>query len=199
MPNWHYLMRRALGRPTCIADRSARLLTTARIINIGGPSERIRIGRCSIVAGELLVFPHGGRITIGDWCFVGPQTRIWSGGAIEIGDRVLVSHGVNIFDNLTHPLDARGRHAQVRAIYESGHPREIDLGDAPARIGDDAWIGAGATVLRGVTIGRAAIVAAAAVVTRDVPDGVVVAGNPARIVRELADDERAPPAYEPRP
>lgn len=196
-PNWHYLTRRLAGRPTCRAGEGARFPTPARIINIGGPSERIQVGRWSIVQGELLVFPHGGRITVGDWCFVGPETRIWSGGAISIGDRVLISHSVNIFDNLTHPIAARARHEQVRAIYASGHPRDIDLGDQAVSIGDDAWIGAGATILRGVSIGRASIVAAAAVVTRDVPDGAVVAGNPARLMRELTDDERAPPAYEP--
>ena len=58
------------------------------------------------------------------------------------------------------------------------------------RIRDDAWVGAGAMVLRGVTIGQGAIVAAGAVVTRDVAPFSIVAGNPAVLVRELGPDER---------
>jgi acetyltransferase-like isoleucine patch superfamily enzyme len=188
--NLHLLTRRLLGRATCVAGPGARIAPGARIINIGGRSELIRIGASSIVEGELLVFAHGGRIAVGDWCFIGPGTRIWSGSAIEIGHRVLVSHGVNIFDNLTHPVSPRDRHAHFRHIATQGHPRDIDLGDRPVRIEDDAWIAAGATVLRGVRIGRGAIVGAAAVVTRDVPDYAVVAGNPARVVRMLEPHER---------
>jgi acetyltransferase-like isoleucine patch superfamily enzyme len=183
--NWHYLFRRLARRPTCNRAEGARLGSGARIINIGGPSSRIEIGAHSIVEGELLVFAHGGRIRLGEWCFVGARTSIWSGAGITIGNRALIAHGVNIFDNLTHPIDAEARHQHFRAIRTSGHPAKIDLRDEPIIVHDDAWIGAGATVLRGVEIGRAAIVAAAAVVTHDVPPYSVVAGNPARIVKQL--------------
>jgi tetrahydrodipicolinate N-succinyltransferase len=57
--------------------------------------------------------------------------------------------------------------------------------EAPVRIGDGTWLGARAMVLPGVTIGKRVLVAAGAVVTRDVPDDVLVAGNPARVVRSL--------------
>jgi acetyltransferase-like isoleucine patch superfamily enzyme len=183
--NWHYLIRRLAGRPTCLKAEGARLGNGARIINIGGPSSRILIGASSIVEGELLVFPHGGQIQLGEWCFVGARTCVWSGANVTIGNRVLIAHGVNIFDNLTHPIDAGARHRQFRAISTTGHPATIDLDDQPIHIEDDAWIGAGATVLRGVRIGRAAIVAASAVVTHDVPPLSVVAGNPARVIKQL--------------
>jgi acetyltransferase-like isoleucine patch superfamily enzyme len=121
---------------------------------------------------------------------VGVGTRIWSAASIEIGNRVLISHSVNIFDNLTHPLKATERHAQARQIFTSGHPREISLDEKPIKIGDDAWIGACALVLRGVSVGEGGVVAAGAVVTKDVPPYSVVAGNPAVVVRELSLDER---------
>lgn len=181
-------LRRLLGRAAATIDRSARFTGTARLFNPMRDAAAIRVGRCSIVAGELLVFAHGGRIEIGDWCFVGEGTRLWSAARISVGDRVLISHGVNIFDNDTHPYDPQARHAHFRAIYEVGHPTRIDLREAPVRIDDDAWIGTGAIVLKGVTIGRAAIVAAHSVVTRDVAPGVIVAGNPARVVRALDPD-----------
>jgi acetyltransferase-like isoleucine patch superfamily enzyme len=107
-----------------------------------------------------------------------------------MGDRVLVAHSVNIFDNLTHPLKAAERHEQFKQILTEGHPRELSLGEQPVTIHNDAWIGAGAFVLRGVTLGQGAIVAAGAVVTKDVPPFSIVAGNPATLVRELTPEER---------
>ena len=186
VPNLYVLARRVLGRPTCETGESTRLLPSARIYNIGGPTSRISIGRHSMVAGELLVFPHGGRIVVGDWCFIGPGTRLWSGASITVGNRVLIAHDVNIFDNLTHPLNAEARHEHFKAISSSGHPMNPGLADAPVTIGDDAWIGAGAIILKGITIGPAAVVAAGSVVTCDVPANAVVAGNPARVIRDLA-------------
>ena len=191
--NLHLLMRRLRGKPTCIRDRSTRIGPRARIFNIGQHDGCIRIGAHSVIDGDLLVFAHGGEIRIGQWCFVGEGTRIWSGAKIEIGDRVLIAHNVNIFDNQTHPIHPVDRHAHFRAIVERGHPRDIDLGDRPVRIENDAWLGAGCCVLRGVTVGHGAIVAAGAVVTADVPPMMVVAGNPARVVRQV-DDRPSRPA-----
>jgi acetyltransferase-like isoleucine patch superfamily enzyme len=179
--NLDYLIQRVLLRATCQLAPGARLSRTARIRNIAGDSKRIVIGRDSIILGE---------IQLGDWCYVGEQSRIWSAGSIVIGNRVLIAHAVNIFDNLTHPIRATERHAQFKEIAKAGHPREISLGERPVRIEDDAWIGAGAFVLRGVTIGTGAIVAAGAVVTKDIAPYCLAAGNPATVVRELTAEER---------
>jgi acetyltransferase-like isoleucine patch superfamily enzyme len=166
----------------------------ARIINIGGDSNLIRLGAHTIVSGELLVFAHGGAIDVGDWCYIGEGTRIWSGAKISVGNRVMISHGVNIFDNQTHPMSSRERHLHFREIYLKGHPREITLGDEPIVIQDDAWIAAGAIILKGITIGHGAIVGAGAVVTRNVEPMTVVAGNPARVIHQLPADSEAPAA-----
>jgi acetyltransferase-like isoleucine patch superfamily enzyme len=183
--NFDLLVQRILLRPTCYLSSSARLGRSARIRNARGESSLIQIGPNSLVLGELLTFGHGGRIEIGAWCFVGEGSRIWSGASISIGDRTLISHGVNIFDNLTHPVAPTARHEQFREIMTRGHPRSIDLGDRPVRIGRDVLIGAHAIILRGVSIGDAAIVGAGSVVTQDVPSRTVVAGNPARPIRLL--------------
>jgi acetyltransferase-like isoleucine patch superfamily enzyme len=183
--NFHYAIRKVMGRATCVKAPSTRLLGTARIVNISGNSDNIRLGENSVIAGEVLVFPHGGKIEIGNWCFLGANSRVWSGASISIGDRVLISHDVNIFDNLTHPVDAKARHAHFRAISTTGHPADIDLGDRPVVIEDDAWVSAGACIMRGVTVGKGAIVGAHAVVTADVPPYSIVAGNPARIIRTV--------------
>jgi acetyltransferase-like isoleucine patch superfamily enzyme len=188
--NLHFLIQRLIGRATCRLQKDAFLSHTARIRNALGDSSKIVIGGHSHIRGELMIFGHGGRISIGEWCYVGVGTRIWSAASIEIGNRVLISHSVNIFDNLTHPLKATERHEQARQIFTSGHPREISLDEKPVKIGDDAWIGACAMVLRGVSVGEGGVVAAGAVVTKDVPPYSVVAGNPAVVVRELSLDER---------
>jgi acetyltransferase-like isoleucine patch superfamily enzyme len=129
------------------------------------------VGERTVVAGQLQTFGHGGRIEIGDWCYVGEGTRIWSAASIRIGHRVLISHDVNIHDTNSHPRDAAERHAHFVAIVERGHPRSMDnIHAEPVVIGDDVWIGFNSTVLKGVTIGRGSIIAAGSTVTRDVPE-----------------------------
>jgi acetyltransferase-like isoleucine patch superfamily enzyme len=188
--NLQYIVQRLIGRATCRLHRGAFLAHCARIRNALGDSDKIIIGSHSHIRGELMVLGHGGRIAIGEWCYVGVGTRIWSGASIDIGNRVLISHSVNIFDNLSHPIRAAERHEQVKQIFSSGHPKELSLDDRPIKICDDAWIGACAMVMRGVTIGEGGIVAAGAVVTKDVPAYSIVAGNPAAIIRQLSSDER---------
>ena len=168
--------------------RSTQLLGGERRFVLSN-SGHIQIDEHSVVESELFIFGHGGRINIGKWCYVGPDTRIWSAAHISIGDRVLISHGVNIFDSLTHPISPKLRHAQFREIAIKGHPKSIDLSEAPVVIEDDAWIGAGAMVLRGVRIGARSIVGAGSVVTRDIPPDSIVAGNPATAVRHLTPEE----------
>lgn len=154
------------------------LIESARVVNLAGQVDRVRVGANSVVAGELLVFAHGGDIAIGDWCYIGEGSRIWSAASVTIGDRVLVSHGVNIHDCDSHPRDAAGRHEHFRELRRQGHPRELEgVASAPVRIEDDAWIGFNAIVLKGVTVGARSIVAAGSVVTRDVPSDSIYIGD----------------------
>jgi acetyltransferase-like isoleucine patch superfamily enzyme len=188
--NLDYHLRRLSGRATCRLGSGARLMRSARILNVRGNSDYIVIGAHSVIRGELMTLAHGGEIRIGEWCYIGEGTRIWSAGLIEIGNRVLISHSVNVFDNSSHPLAAAARHRQIRQIFKRGHPHDISLDESPVKIGDDAWIGAGAMVLRGVTVGEGGIVAAGSVVTKDVLPYSIVAGNPAEFVRTLPPDAR---------
>jgi len=167
-----------------------RLHETARLINIAGNRDAITIGRLTHVRGELLTFAHGGQIRIGESCYIGEGTRIWSARSIRMGDHVLIAHDVTILDSLTHPIAANARREHFRQITSQGHPLQVDLGERPVEIGDDVWIGCMSVVLRGVTLGEGAIIGAGSVVTEDVPAWTIAAGNPARIVRELAADER---------
>ncbi|OSI80023.1 acetyltransferase [Bradyrhizobium canariense] len=185
--NLDYYLQRLIGRATCRLGPHARLMPSARIRNVRGDSDCIVIGAHSVIRGELMTLSHGGRIQIGSWCYLGEGSRIWSAASVQIGNRVLIAHGVDIFDNLTHPVDPVARHKQIREIFTTGHPRAIDLDERAIMIDDDVWIGAGAFLKRGLRIGARAIVAAGSVVTKDVAEGAVVAGNPARVVKSIAE------------
>jgi len=176
--------------PCCTFSKTTVFHGSARIVNNRLDPSVIVIGPHTHIKGEILNFGHGGRIEVGEYCFIGEGTHLWSAKHIRIGNRVLISHNVNIFDNDTHPINANLRHKQYQAIITSGQPRVIDLNERPVEILDDAWIGCMVVILPGVTIGEGAIVGAGSVVTKDVPPYTIVGGNPARVIRELTPQER---------
>ncbi|GGH25170.1 nodulation protein L [Dyadobacter endophyticus] len=106
--------------------------------------------------------------TLGKNVFINHACSFLDIGGIIIEDDVMIGPRVNITSE-NHPLDPSDRKALI--------PR-------PVRIRRNAWIGAGATILPGVTVGENAVVAAGAVVSRDVPPNTVVAGVPAKVVKE---------------
>ncbi|OGI00442.1 MAG: hypothetical protein A2Y25_11870 [Candidatus Melainabacteria bacterium GWF2_37_15] len=174
----------------CICEKSSFILNSSCISNAQDNKEAIKIGAYSHILGHLFVYGHGGKISIGDYSYVGENSKIWSAKSIKIGNRVLISHNVNIFDNLTHPVDPYERHLHHKAIITKGFPKKMNnLSEKPVIIEDDAWICCMSIILRGVTIGKGAIVAAGTVVTKDVPPYTMVAGNPARIIREISDEK----------
>ncbi len=112
---------------------------------------------------------------IGKNCKISSHTFICEGVAIE--DEVFVGHGV-MFINDRYP----------RAATESGDLQtEEDWEVIPTVIKKGASIGSNATILCGVTVGAGSIIGAGSVVIRDVPDKVIVAGNPAKIIRRLKE------------
>jgi len=145
------------------------------IENIAGGKNRITIGDNSYIRGRLLTYGHGGYISIGEWCYVGVRSEIWSMNSITIGNRVLIAHDVNIHDGAAHSLDARERHDQYSHILTRGHPRTELPGviSSPIIVEDDAWISFGVTILKGVTIGAGSVIAAGSIVTKDVPPNVL--------------------------
>jgi acetyltransferase-like isoleucine patch superfamily enzyme len=159
---------------------TARIYPSFRICNNGGRAS-ISIGERSVLLCKMETLAHGGRIVVGSDCFIGENSYIWSAAEISIGDRVLISHGVNIHDHIAHSLSAAERHVHFQQIFSAGHPEVLEnVARQRVAIEDDAWIGFNATILKGVTIGRGAIVGACSVVTKDVPPFAIVVGNPAR-------------------
>jgi galactoside O-acetyltransferase len=109
---------------------------------------------------------------------------------VEIGDDVMLSWGVTVVDHNSHSLVARERATDVEQ-WLRGRKDWTGIKIAPVEIRQRAWLGFNVAVLPGVVIGEGAIVGACAVVTRSVPAWTIVAGNPARVLRELTAEERA--------
>jgi acetyltransferase-like isoleucine patch superfamily enzyme len=115
-------------------------------------------------------------IKIGENVVIRPMSILMAtkNGQINIENDVLIGSGVHIYVS-NHKFDDTSV-----AIYYQGHSA-----DKSVLIKEGSWIGANAIILPGVTIGRNAVVGAGSIVTKDVPDFTVVAGNPARVIKEL--------------
>ena len=107
------------------------------------------------------------------------------GERITVGRRVLISYNCIIADSDFHPHETMSRREDTIAISPQGDPAtRPPLETRPVVIGDDVRIGVGSMILKGVRLGRGVVVEPGSVVTRSIPAGLRVAGNPARVVRE---------------
>lgn len=160
-----------------------RLGLHARLLTPDG-ERRARIGANAVIRGVIRCEGEG-RAEIGNEVYIGDGAIISARTKVEIGEGSLLAHGVQVFDNDTHPIEAAERRAHFRSILKLGPRRDFAVGGRPIRIGRDCWLGFGAAVMKGVQVGDEAIVAAGAVVVSDVRPRSIVAGNPAREVRTL--------------
>lgn len=126
-------------------------------------------GNAEIFSGTLVLVSNNAHLEIGRKSYINFNSTVVCYDHIAIGSNCAISWNTNILDGNAHEL----------VVGELPRPRT-----QPVIIGDRVWIGTGATILSGVTVGDGAVVAAGSVVTADVPGQVVVAGNPARVVRE---------------
>lgn len=125
------------------------------------------VGERSVIRPPFF-FDYGYNIRIGGGVFLNFNCVLLDVVGIEIGDMTQIGPAVQIY-TADHPRDPDQR----RAGLEFGRP---------VRIGANVWIGGGAIILPGVTVGDDAVIGAGSVVTRDVPAGTTVVGNPARMV-----------------
>lgn len=124
---------------------------------------------------------------VGAGCVVRPPFFVDYGVNVRLGERVFLNFDCVILDVCPVVIGDRTQIGPKVQIYAADHPRDVASRAAgiefgrPVTIGADVWIGGGAILCPGVTVGDGAIVGAGAVVTRDVPPGATVVGNPARI------------------
>lgn len=117
---------------------------------------------------------NGKNIHVGRDFLANYNVTILDVAKVCIGDYCLIGPST-LITTVNHPLSPRGRRARLSRVK-------------PVTIGNDVWIGGNCTILPGVTIGNNVVIAAGAVVTRDVPDNCVVAGIPAKRIRDLEND-----------
>lgn len=139
--------------------------------------ERRRIVRELFAAGgdDVWIQPpfhcdYGSNIRLGKKCYFNFNCVVLDVCPVTVGDHVLFGPAVQIYA-VTHPLDH-----ELRRVQEFGKP---------VTVGDDVWVGGGAIICPGVTIGSRSVIGAGSVVTKDIPSGVLAAGNPCRVIREL--------------
>ncbi|AGB39460.1 sugar O-acetyltransferase [Natronococcus occultus] len=147
---------------TTASDRESRELVLQELFGAVGEGPQVEPPfRCD----------YGDQIAVGDEFFANFGCVVLDVRSVTVGDRCLLGPGVHVY-TATHPLEAAAR------------AEGVEYGD-PVSVGDDVWIGGQAVLNPGVSVGDRSVVASGAVVTRDVPADVVVAGNPAEVVREL--------------
>ena len=121
----------------------------------------------------IIVARYGGRITIGAGCGISGST-IYSMNEINIGENVFIGGNCKIIDNDFHPLSVSLRINQ----------KMEDIKKRPITINDGCFIGANSIILKGTILGRNCVVGAGSVVSGSFPDNVIIAGNPAKIIKE---------------
>jgi len=119
---------------------------------------------------------YGANISLGERVYFNFNCVVLDVCPVTIGSFTLCGPAVQIY-TATHPLNA-----ELRRRQEFGKPIEI---------GQDVWVGGGAIICPGVTIGNGTVIGAGSVVTRDIPSGVLAAGNPCRVIREITEEDRA--------
>lgn len=183
--------------PGCIPEnvlleKDAYLETTySFLLYRSRATDAVRIGHAAtIYLGTMFDVGPTGRVDVGRFALIHGAWIICD-GAIHIGDYSLISWNVVLMDSYRLPLDVTARRRALDQV--PSHPLRCPDGpvDArPIRIGRNVWIGFESCVLPGVSIGDGAIVGARSVVVEDVPPYTIVAGNPAKVIREIENDER---------
>lgn len=134
---------------------------------------------------------------LGENCYIEPPFHSSFGGRhVHFGKNVYANFNLTCVDDTHIYVGAYTMIGPNVTLATAGHPILPELRaqgyqyNAPVRIGQNCWIGAGTVVLPGVTIGDNVVVGAGSVVTRDLPDSVVAVGNPCRVLRPVSDRDR---------
>jgi len=179
------------NKSICI-DASSVVLSSTKF-KIFSDSNLIKIGKNTMVGCNFIFESDKGEIILGDNTFINGGTSLISREKIIIGSNVTIAWGCTIYDHNSHSLNYLHRREDINSqlsCYRKGRSFIAEknwntVKAAKIIIEDDVWIGFGCTILKGVTIGRGAIVGAQSVVRDNVEPWVVIAGNPAVVLKRL--------------
>lgn len=146
-----------------------------------------KLGNQSLITTNIVFERPNAVVSIGNRTFIGGKGVFSASDSITVGDDVLIAWGCTITDHDSHNLSFAKRSSDV-VNYIAGHKDWTNVSMAAVHVRDKVWIGFNCSVLKGVTIGEGAVVAANSNVTKDVPPWTLVAGNPARVIRELSPE-----------
>ncbi len=121
-------------------------------------------------------FDHGNRISFGKHFFANTDLTILDENYVTFGDNVYIAPHVSIY-TAGHPIDAAVRNTDIEYAR-------------PVTVGDNVWIGGNVVINPGVAIGNNVVIGSGSVVTRSIPDNVIAAGNPCRVIREITETDR---------
>lgn len=119
---------------------------------------------------------YGTRCVIGDHTFINHNAYLMDCAPVKIGTYCFIGPNCGMYTAI-HPLTVEERNEGLEKAE-------------PITIGDNVWIGGDVTILPGVAIGEGSVIGAGSVVTKDIPDHVVAAGNPCRVLRNITEDDR---------
>ncbi|GGG68817.1 sugar O-acetyltransferase [Paenibacillus radicis (ex Gao et al. 2016)] len=119
---------------------------------------------------------YGYNIEIGDNFYANHHCTILDGAKVTFGNNVFIAPNCGFY-TAGHPLDVEQRNEGLEYAY-------------PITVGDNVWIGGNVVVLPGVTIGDNTVIGAGSVVNRDIPSGVIAAGNPCRVIRPITEEDK---------
>lgn len=166
---WHKVARRrAYGRKI----RMNGIAFIGRKVKIEiGPLAHLHLGRWSWIGNGTKIRVHGGEVRIGSKSVLGEEITFSAYEHISIGRECVIADRV-MFIDFDHIIEDVEQAIRKQGVYSR-----------PVRVGNNVWIGYGASILRGVTVGDGAVIGTNAVVTKDVPPGAIVGGIPARVLR----------------
>lgn len=119
---------------------------------------------------------YGYHIEVGENFFANYNFIVLDGNYVKIGDNVMIAPNVGIYA-AGHPFDVEQRNAGLEYAF-------------PVTIGDNVWIGGSTVIIGGVTIGNNTVIGAGSVVNKDIPEGVLAAGNPCKVIRKLTEKDK---------
>lgn len=184
---WNRMMEGKLYSPAKVGDDSWESVHEATFLFNNSPFWKDRsaldaLRKCFGKAPEDMAltppvyFDHGDRIYFGKHFYANTDLTILDENKVVFGDNVYLAPHVSIY-TAGHPIDAEIRNTDVEYAK-------------PVTIGSDVWIGGNVVINPGVTIGDNVVIGSGSVVTRDIPDSVVAAGNPCRVIRPITKKDK---------
>jgi len=177
--------------PKFIQMGDSRLSPSFKVITNGEHSKkRLIIGDGCMLHNDCIFESSEGEIHIGSHTWIGGNTQLISRSKIEIGNYVMISWGVTIYDHDGNSQNIQ--HRMIDNMFSNWNKSKLledfdwnNVKSKPIQVCDYAWIGFNSIILKGVRIGEGAIIGAGSVVTKDIPNYCVAAGNPAKVIRYL--------------